>query len=316
MWIRSGTVLECRTLAQWLVVPAVVVSLALAAPTATAQSMDDAIFMDRRVICAGLVYTKEQWSQYWEGTLRRDNGNIGTVTTTHATSMVAYGLSRRLNLLAALPYVWTSTSQGVLDGQRGSQDVSIGVKYRAFSTPLTAHGTLHGIVVVSGTMPTSNYGADFLPLSIGSSANRATARGILQYAGRNGLYVNGSYAYTRRANVTLNRVSYYADGQLVRSNEVKMPDVADAALTVGYQRRRLVVPVVLTRQTTLGGGDIRRQDMPFVSNRMNFTRLDARVQYDVTRNVVVHAGGSRVLGGRNVGQSTTLMAGLLLVGKI
>ena len=27
----------------------------------------------------------------------------------------------------------------------------------------------------------------------------------------------------------------------------------------------------LSQQQTLGGGDIRRQDMPFVSNRMNFS---------------------------------------------
>jgi hypothetical protein len=33
------------------------------------------------------------------------------------------------------------------------------------------------------------------------------------------------------------------------------------------------VPITFSQQTTLGGGDIRRQDMPFVSNRMNLSRI-------------------------------------------
>ncbi len=295
----------------------VAVALTWAAPVA-AQSMEDAIFMDRRVLCAGLLYTRDQWSNYWEGGLKRDNGNVGTVTTQAAAWMGAYGVTDKLNIIASLPYVWTNASQGVLGGQRGAQDLTVGVKYRAFRTPLTSAGSLSGIVGLSASAPTSDYTPDFLPLSIGSSSKRVTARGTLSYEGRNGVYVNGSAAYTRRGNVTLDRVAYYTQNQLFLTNEVAMPDVSEAALTVGYQRKGLVIPVVITRQTTLGGGDIRRQDMPFVSNRMNFTRVDTRVQYVLPklRAVTVHAGVSQIIAGRNVGQGTTLMGGLLLVGKL
>ena len=80
----------------------------------------------------------------------------------------------------------------------------------------------------------------------------------------------------------------------------------------------LVIPVVLTRQRTLGGGDIRRQDTPFVSNRMDFTLLDGRIQYVVPklRAVTLHLGASRILTGRNVGQSTSILGGVLLAGKL
>ena len=288
------------------------------APGLSAQSLDDAIFMDKRVLCAGLVYTREQWNEYWEGTLKRDNANIGTLTTTQATWMGVYGLTSRINVIASLPYIWTKASQGVLAGQRGAQDLSIGVKVRAFATPLTTRATLHGIAVLSATVPLGDYTPDFYPMSIGSASRRATARGILSLQARNGAYVSGSAAYTRRGNVTLDRVAYYTNGQLFLSNRVQMPDVSDYALTLGYQRTGLVVPLVITRQKTLGGGDIRRQDAPFVSNRMDFTRVDGRVQYvlPMLRAVTVHIGGSHVLAGRNVGQSTTIMAGLLLAGKL
>lgn len=292
---------------------------AAGATTAQAQSMDDAIFMDRRVVCAGLVYTREQWSQYWEGTLKRENGNIGTLTTQQATWMAAYGLTRRLNVLASLPYVWTRASDGVLQGQRGSQDVSVGIKYDALTTPLTSKGTLHAIAIVSGTVPTTDYTPDFYPLSIGSSSRRATARALLSWQAHSGVYTNASIAYTRRGNVTLDRPAYYTNDQLVLSSEVQMPDVRDMSFTVGYQRPgKLYVPLTITRQETLGGGDIRRQDMPFVSNRMNWTRVDGRVQYTLPKlpGVQLHVGGSRVVTGRNVGQASTVMAGLLLVGKL
>ena len=286
--------------------------------TAQAQTFDDAIFMDRRILCAGLVYTREQWSEYWEGTLKRNNANIGTLTMQQSAVMGAYGISKRLNLLASLPYVSSRASQGVLQGQRGSQDLTLGFKYDALTTPFTGAGVLHVIGVASASLPTSDYTPDFYPLSIGSQSRRATARGLLSWQGHAGMYVNASASYTRRGNVTLNRPAYFTDGQLYMSNEVRMPDTRDMMLTVGYQRPNLVVPITLTQQRTLGGGDIRRQDMPFVSNRMNVTRLEGRVQYTLPKlpGVIVHAGGSRVLAGRNVGQSTGGMIGLLLAGKL
>jgi hypothetical protein len=83
-----------------------------------------------------------------------------------------------------------------------------------------------------------------------------------------------------------------------------MPDVFDYTVTAGYQRGRLCIPISLSQQHTLGGGDIRRQDMPFVSNRMDFVKAGGLVMYRGVR-----LGISRVVSGRNVGQATTLTGG-------
>ena len=90
-----------------------------------------------------------------------------------------------------------------------------------------------------------------------------------------------------------------------------MPDLADYTAAVGYQRGRVCIPVALVRQRTLGGGDIRRQDMPFVSNRMDFTQLRAHAMYDlrVPSSVILDLGVMRTLAGRNVGRSTMLVGG-------
>jgi hypothetical protein len=44
-------------------------------------------------------------------------------------------------------------------------------------------------------------------------------------------------------------------------------------------KRGLMTAVSVSQQRTLGGGDIRRRDMPFVSNRMNFSKARAMVVY-------------------------------------
>jgi hypothetical protein len=94
-----------------------------------------------------------------------------------------------------------------------------------------------------------------------------------------------------------------------------MPDVSDYVVSAGYQKGRLCIPIGIAEQRTLGGSDIRRQDMPFVSNRMNFTRLQARVMYTLPTTIplIVHAGAMQIVRGRNVGQSTTFMGGMTYV---
>jgi hypothetical protein len=95
-----------------------------------------------------------------------------------------------------------------------------------------------------------------------------------------------------------------------------MPDVFDFGFSAGYNRGRLLAPITFLRQVTRGGSDIRRQDMPFVSNRMNMSRLDASVLYYFTPRLPdlgLKLGATRTLTGRIVGQSTTFEAGLLYV---
>jgi hypothetical protein len=112
------------------------------------------------------------------------------------------------------------------------------------------------------------------------------------------------------SNVRLSRNSYYTDGQLYLTNEVKMPDVVNYAFNAGVDLGRLRIPVSLLQQRTLGGGDIRRQDMPFVSNRMDFVKLGGGLMYELPMNLSMSLGAARVLSGRNVGQSTTFTSGL------
>ena len=283
-----------------------------AAALLQAQTVDDGLLMPRGALGTGVLYAHESWSEYWEGALKRDNGNIGTVTTQSVTWMAGYGVTDRLSVMAMLPYVWTSASQGPLQGLHGLQDITLTAKYRLLSTPSAERGTLRALVVgVAGT-PASHYTPDFLPLSIGLASPQFSGRFTLNFQANQGWFVTGSAGYTWRTKVKLDRPAYFTDGQLVLSDEVAMPNVFDYTVSAGYQHGRLCIPISILRQRTLGGGDIRRQDMPFVSNRMDFVKVDGMVMYSfpAPQELGIRLGASRTVSGRNVGQATTLRGGL------
>jgi hypothetical protein len=298
--------------------PRLLRSLALAATLLTAaslsaQSIEDGLMMPKGDLCTGFLYTDDRWDRYWEGGLKRANGNIGAITTRSVAWAGTYGLTDRLNVIAMLPYVWTDASQGVLSSMDGFQDLTVALKYTVLETPLTSRGSLRAFAVGSAATPASDYVPDFLPLSIGLGSRRFAGRFTLNFQAAQGWFLHGTAAYTWRGKVTLDRSAYFTDGHLHLSNEVAMPDVFDYSFSAGYQRRGLYVPVSFSQLNTLGGGDIRRQDMPFVSNRMNASRLEALAHYTLPRpgNLAVRLAAARTLSGRNVGQATTITAGLM-----
>ena len=287
--------------------------LAVGASRAAAQIADDESMAPKKTLITGVFYAHDSWDQYWEGTLKRRNGNIGTLTTQTVTSMVGYGVAERFSVTAALPYVWTQASQGTLHGLSGIQDLTLTAKYRLLTTRPSELGAFSAFLAGTAAVPMTNYTPDFLPLSIGSGGGRASGHFTLNFQSTSAWFVNASAAYTWCSNVRLNRNSYYTNGTLYLTNQVAMPNVTDYALTAGINRGRWRIPLTLLEQRTLGGSDIRRQDMPFVSNRMDFAKLDGSVMYSlpVPKDLSLRIGAAHVLSGRNVGQSTTLTTGVL-----
>ena len=84
-----------------------------------AQTPSDGLMMDRGQICFAALYTHDTWDEYWEGTLKRTNGNIGTLTRQTVMPMFALGLTDRLNVIASLPWVRTQASGGQMRGVSG-----------------------------------------------------------------------------------------------------------------------------------------------------------------------------------------------------
>jgi len=287
--------------------------LAALAPTLVySQTLTDGLMMSKQNLCTGLLYTHDQWTDYWEGELKRENGNIGKITTQSIMWVGNYGITDKINVIAMLPYVKTEASQGTLKGMKGIQDLSLGVKYNFFVKEFE-HSKFKTFAGLNFSMPVTDYTPDFLPLSIGMASKNISYRATTYFRLEQGWFVNASAAYTWRSNVTIDRPAYYTGDELSLTNEVKMPNVFDVFVSMGYNKGGLQAEVNYMQQNTLGGADIRRQDMPFVSNRMNFSKVGVLAMYYLPKpkNLAVRASYSYTVAGRNVGQSTTLMAGAL-----
>jgi len=273
-----------------------------------AQTDNDAIMMNKSQWCSGAVYMHSQWTNYWEGTLKRNNLNMGTVTTQSVMLMSNYGITDKLNIMAGVPYVWTHASAGTLHGLSGFQDASLFIKWEPVTVSL-GNGKFSVFAVGGFSTPASNYDRSFLPMSIGLGTTNLMGR-LIAYYKKGIFFMRASGTYIWRSNTSIDQSSYYTT-EMHNTNEVEMPDMMTFNGSVGIYKKFLIAEVMVDKMTTLGGFDIRRNDMPFVSNRMNSTSVGAHVKYTLPfdTHLAAVAGADYVIHGRNVGQATTLSIG-------
>jgi hypothetical protein len=286
--------------------------IALSSLTASAQTEIDGLMMEKNAFCVGPMYSYSSWKNYWEGTRKRENLNLGKVSTRMYSVMGNFGISRKLNALFGIPYVKTKASAGTLSGLDGIQDLSLFLKWRPVQQKL-GNGKFSVFGIAGFSAPITNYVADYLPLSIGLRSKTAQARVMVDYEVSN-LFVTGSATYVLRDNIEIDRASYYTT-EMHNTSEVEMPDMATFNLRLGFRNQRLIAEAVVNNMTTLGGFDITRNNMPFPSNKMNATNVGANFKYVLPPlpQLSIVAGGMYTVAGRNVGQSTTVYGSLFYV---
>jgi hypothetical protein len=288
-------------------------SLAL---SASAQSPTDGLMMPKGNWCTLLQYSHTQWDEYWEGETRRSNPNLGTFSAQNAMLMTNYGITDRLNAMAALPYIWTD-SDSYLEGQRGVQDLSIWLKYQVFEKKWGSGSTFKAQATGGASAPLSRYENDFLPFSIGLRSQTASLRGVLNFTHRTGLYATAQGGHTWRTNVKVHRDAYLFDDELIYSNEMPVPNVLDASTRLGYIKRRLQAELWCEYFGGLTGDDIRYNEMPQATNRMRAAAAGVFGKYYLIANrLALQASYGQVLSGRNVGKGATLAAGASYLFKL
>lgn len=271
-----------------------------------AQMPHDAIYMPKKTACLAVSYTNSSWKEYWENTLKRDNLNMGKVTMQSAMVMAAVGITDRLNVIVALPYISTKTSAGNLMGQKGIQDLSAWMKYKLVQNDKGI--SLHG--VIGASVPTHNYVPDFLPMSIGLKAKTLTGRLIANYTHKSGIYLNAYASYIYRSNIKIDRDAYQADSRIYNTNEVQVPNATDIAVRAGYWKKGIQAEAFIEKFSCVGGDNIRRNDMPFPTNNMTATSIGFYGKYQ-PKNIGFNVRVAQVIDGLNVGQSFSYSVGFL-----
>ena len=277
-----------------------------------AQTDIDAIMMEKNAFCVGPGYSYSSWKNYWEGKLKRDNENMGTVSTQMFSLMGTYGVTKRLNLLFSAPYVKTKASEGTLHALNGVQDLSFFIKYVPLRKKI-GDGIFTVFAIGGFSTPLSNYVADYLPLSIGMHSTNVMGRGMADYQLGN-YFVTGSATYVHRSNVKIDRTAYYTTESHL-TDEVPIPDMATFNFRIGYRSYHLIAEAFINNMTSLNGFDITRNNFPQLGNKMNATAAGVNLKYTpaFAPRLSLVAGGSYVLNGRNVGQTLTIDGALFYV---
>lgn len=289
-----------------------IICLLLLNKTTAAQTDIDGLLMQKNFFCVGPTIGTSSWKNYWEGTFKRDNANLGTVSSTAYILMGNYGITDKLNVLFGLPYVKTKASAGNLKGQKGLQDLSLWVKWVA-KEKYIGKGSLKAILLGGYSAPVSNYYIDLMPLAIGMHSKTGHFRLMADYELGN-WFATLSGTYMLRSNVTLDRNTYYTT-EMHYTDEVKMPDANYFNFRIGYRSSTWIVEAIADKFTTLGGFDISKNNMPFVSNKMNATKLGLHVKYDTdfVNGLSFVADANTTVAGRNIGQSSSFGGGVFYI---
>jgi len=277
-----------------------------------AQTPSDALMMDKNELCIALLYQNDKWDEYWEGTLLRDNQNIGVLTRNTFMPMVAYGVTKKFNIIASLPYVETEASRGQMVGASGLQDFGIFVKYLPYELKKES-GSLVTFISGGFSLPVSSYLSDYMPFSLGLGTQEFSLRGILKYEHKSGIYLRGSYAYLHRTTTEAERDYYYADGShYTTTMDVPNASTFDIALGGWLLNKSIQLEVGYLQQSALSGDDIRRQNAGQPTNKMDMTSGNARLRYfpTILKGTSIMAGYSEVFSGRNIGKSSIISGGI------
>ncbi len=278
-----------------------------------AQTDIDGIMMSKNNFCFGTVYQYSSWNEYWEGTFKRKNLNLGTVSTQSLGIMGNYGISDKLNVLFNLPYVATKASAGTMKGAKGIQDLSLTVKYMPIEKTI-GKSTYSVYATGSFSTPVTDYTADYLPLSIGLQSKTASLRVMGDFQ-RGNFFTTVSGAYIKRANITIDRDSYLTN-EIHYTNEVDMPDAVSVNFRTGYRSNRLIAEFVIDNWVTQSGGfDITKNNMPFPSNTMNAIKYGVNSKYTFKKipELSLIGGYNYVAEGRNIGKSDTFYGGIFYI---
>lgn len=274
-----------------------------------AQMPNDGIMMQKKYFCVGANFGQSNWKNYWEGTYHRNNLNLGNIIKTNLSVMGNYGITDNVNIIFGLPYISSKATAGNMADQSGVQDGSIFLKVK---TKKAFHHT-KGIVVIGGSMPFNDYSPDILPLSIGLKSKTMSIRAMADYEKKD-FASTISAAYIARGNVRLDRNTYYTT-EMHYTNMVQMPHVFNINFRTGYRSNRWIAEAIFDQNWTLGGFDISKNNMPFVSNRMNSTQVSMHIKHEIkaVSGLSVLVDGIATIAGRNIGQDRIWNTGIFYI---
>ncbi|MEM9991330.1 MAG: hypothetical protein AAF738_06160, partial [Bacteroidota bacterium] len=224
-----------------------------------------------------LTYSSESYDTYLFGEEERE---IPT-TFQSVNFFMAHGLSDSLNLVVALPYMWTDETN------RSLQDAIVALKYRN-TRKYFERSALSLITSVGASFPASNYSTE-ITQPIGAKAVTFQARFLAQYEWYTGFFVHLQTGYDLRVAPSLQNA---------------LPIIA----RVGYGSSKIYVDAWLDFYKTFDAG----VDAQIGGAQgSSWLRAGGTIYYAVTPKFGAFVGGAHFFSGENIGLATRYNAGVV-----
>jgi hypothetical protein len=269
------------------------------------QFADDAIMLPKKGLFLHLSYAESRFDSYWEKDILYKNNDIGKITKRTGNAHISIGLSNRINIFASLPYARNTSEIPFLKKQEGFQDISGGLKLSVLNPTNPFSVILSGAV----SKPLNSYQLENQILALGLGSRTINGKLLLRYKLENGLYFGAQGGYLGREIVTLENDVYQNNQELVYSNKVAPPDGYDYGLKLGYLNNTLQIEAFGEKFTSLSGDNIQYNQLPFISNKVNFTRAGIYTKYQINK-IGFTVKASQVISGLNTPKALNLSAGL------
>lgn len=149
-----------------------------------------------------LTYSLDTYREFWAGTHRVEDPNVGRITRQSLNMWAAYGIDARTDVVVSAAYVEAS-SDGISvpgnDTEKALQDATVGFKYRLNEWQL-GPGGLSLSFAPAVKIPMTHYENNALT-AIGDGQIDYRFRGIVQYTMNNGMWlaVESGYDYRTEA---------------------------------------------------------------------------------------------------------------------
>ncbi|MBC6491069.1 hypothetical protein ACFSQD_15095 [Flavihumibacter stibioxidans] len=286
-----------------------------AGQTTIAQTAFDGFTMSKGELCLVATYGESKWTEYWEGKRLRENLNIGEFKSTNFMPMLGYGITDRISVFATAAYISNSSDKGTMQHLKGWQDLNMETKIQLSKTAFK-NSKLSTFATVGFSVPLTSYIPDFLPYSIGLGSKTAQARLIGHWKHNNGIFTTLQTGYITRSKIEVDRETYYTDQQYY-SKEMAIPDVWDGSIRAGFDNKNIRAGIQYNWSFCTSGSDMRRNDMPYPSNRMNreSISLTALVWMPWVKGLAIQGMADQTIAGRNMGKAFSWMGGIQYVFK-
>ena len=201
-----------------------------------------------------------------------------------------YGLTERLDIVATVPYVFTST-------QSGFQDGGMYLKYRPVYKNLPDAGKIGLLIGAGYSFPLSDY-QPVAEGALGLRAQQLPAYLIAQWESPFGLFVNATGGYTRRFDRLRD-----SDVALVRQTRPdyqpeQPPHFTTFLLRIGFPAARYYLDAWIERRQTRGGANYQPNvpDLPQAYG-VSYTQIGGTAYYSENGKTGFILSGAYIPGG-------------------